>query len=216
MLTLVAVLVAWSIKGEEPKPKDDLASGKADQVKITELTTVKFLSKEFDILKKCSLIDHRNNDGDSFHVKHGNKETEFRLYFVDAPESKFKKYQDGKDNGDRIRDQGKYFGELDMQVTIETGRAAKAFVLDLLSKENFTVVTKWEDVFTPERKYCYVIVSWEGKELYMHELLVAKGLVRIKTRGSSLPDKTTFFNHREKLLKMEHQAKTARLGAWGM
>jgi endonuclease YncB( thermonuclease family) len=180
------------------------------------LTEVKFKSKEFDVLKNSSLVNHRNNDGDSFHVKHGGKETEFRLYFVDAAESKFKKYRDGNDNGDRIRDQGKYFGGLEMRVTTKMGMVAKSFVTDLLSKQHFTIVTKWENVFTPERKYCYLIVKWEDKEVYLHELLVAKGLVRIKTRGASLPDNTNFHDQKKKLQKMEQQAKTAKLGAWGI
>jgi endonuclease YncB( thermonuclease family) len=216
ILTLSALIVAWSIKGEEHKPADHLNQGVANKANATELTEIKLTSKEFDILKNCNLVKHRNNDGDSFLVRHGKKETEFRLYFVDAAESKFKNYENGEDNGDRIREQGAYFGGLEMQVTIEMGRAAKSFVLDLLSKQQFTVVTKWEDVFTPERKYCYVIVKWDGKEFYLHELLIAKGLVRIKTRGAALPDQTTFYLHKQKLLKMEQQAKTARLGAWGM
>lgn len=216
MLSLSAIIVAWSIKGEEPKPADILTKEKANQAKISDLTEAKLTSKEFDILKNCSLVNHRNNDGDSFHVRHGKKETEFRLYFVDTAESKFKNYEGGEDNGDRIREQGAYFGGLEMQVTIEMGRVAKSFVLDLLSKEHFTVVTKWEDVFTPERKYCYVIVKWEGKDVYLHELLVAKGLARIKTLGAALPDQTTLYHHKQKLLKIEQQAKTAKRGAWGI
>ncbi len=180
------------------------------------LTTVKYKSREFDVLKSCKLVTHRHNDGDSFHVKHGGKETEFRLYFVDTAESKYKTYRDGNNNGKRIREQGEYFGGLDMQVTTEIGKVAKSFVIDLLSKQNFTVVTKWENVYTPERKYCYVIVKWEGKEVYLHELLVAKGLVRIKTRGAALPDNTKYHDQKKKLVKMESRAKDAKLGAWGM
>jgi len=180
------------------------------------LTRVKYKTREFDILKSCKLVPHRHNDGDSFHVKHGGKETEFRLYFVDTAESKYKTYRDGNNNGKRIREQGAYFGGLDMQVTTEMGKVAKSFVNDLLSKRNFTVVTKWEDVFTPERKYCYVIVKWEGKEAYLHELLVAKGLVRLKTRGASLPDNTNYYDQKKKLKRMEQQAKNAKLGAWGI
>ena len=182
----------------------------------SELTEVQFISEEFEILRNCQLINHRNNDGDSFHVKHGQKETEFRLYFVDTAESQFKKYRDGNDNGKRIREQGQYFGGLDMQVTTELGKIAKSFVTDLLASQYFTVVTKWEDVYTPARKYCYVIVKWEDKDVYLHELLVAKGLVRIKTRGAGLPDKTNFYDQKKKLIKMEEQAKNAQQGAWGI
>ncbi len=216
MMMLLAIGATWfinvdTISAEETKSEDYQA-----KKQLSDLSVVIIASKEFDILKKCRLITHRNNDGDSFHVRHGEKETEFRLYFVDTAESKFKKYPDGKDNGDRIRDQGNYFDGLEMQATIEIGRVAKSFVLDLLSKQEFTVITKWENVFTPERKYGYLIVKWEGKEVYLHELLVAKGYARIKTLGARLPDKTSYFNHQERLKKMEKSAKNAKLGAWGM
>ncbi len=180
------------------------------------LTKVKFENKKFEVLEGCSLVDHRHNDGDSFHVKHGDKETEFRLYFVDTAESQYKEYRDGNNNGQRLREQGAYFGGLEMQVTTEVGKVAKSFVRDLLKKKKFTVVTKWEDVFTPERKYCYVIVEWQGEDVYLHELLLVKGLVRLKTRGATLPDNTNYFEQKKKLEQLEKKAKAAKVGAWGM
>lgn len=214
VLTLVVAAAAWHIK--DPSLINDLTSGKTSPVSVAGLSEVKFESKEFDILENCSLVNHRHNDGDSFHVKHGRKETEFRLYFVDAAESSEKEYRGGNNNHKRIREQGEYFGGLNMTATTDLGKMAKSFVINLLSKQNFTVVTKWEDVYTPERKYCYIILKWEGKEVYLHELLVAKGLVRIKTRGAALPDNTSFYDQKEKLKKMEQKAKTTRLGAWGI
>jgi hypothetical protein len=38
-------------------------------------------------LKDCRYIKNPSDDGDSFHVRMGRKETIFRLYFVDAPET---------------------------------------------------------------------------------------------------------------------------------
>jgi endonuclease YncB( thermonuclease family) len=216
ILTLVFALSAWYIKAKHPYLIEGFTDESASSESVDGLSEVKLLSEEFDILKNSSLVSHRNNDGDSFHVKHGDKETEFRLYFVDAAESEFKEYRDGDDNGKRIREQGDYFGGLDRQATTKLGKLAKSFVADLISQQDFTVVTKWENVYTPERKYCYVIVNWEGKQVYLHELLVAKGLARIKTRGATLPDDTSFYDQKEKLKKMEQTAKNARLGAWGM
>ena len=37
-------------------------------------------------LSDCHYVPNNSNDGDSFHVKAGEKEYIFRLYFVDAPE----------------------------------------------------------------------------------------------------------------------------------
>ena len=38
-------------------------------------------SSDWSYLKECRLITGRNGDGDSFHVKHEQGETEFRLYY---------------------------------------------------------------------------------------------------------------------------------------
>src|ERR1041385_5158671 len=59
-------------------------------------------AKEWTIFEECRLIDHPSNDGDSFHVSHGNKEYLFRLYLVDAPET------NGR-NPERLIEQAKYF-----------------------------------------------------------------------------------------------------------
>ena len=244
VLALIVAAVAWYIKNKdgadfanksEPKREHVSAaerdapekSGKKPQGKkyedravskelINSFTKVSLRSGEFEILKNCSLVNHRHNDGDSFHVKHGGKETEFRLYFVDTAESAYKKYGRGENNGKRLREQGDYFGGLEMQQTTALGKIAKSLVKDLLKKQKFTVVTKWENVYSPERKYCYVIVNFQGREVYLHELLCAKGLVRIKTRGASIPGGVSYHQQKKKLLQMEAVAKRLKLGGWGM
>ncbi len=185
-------------------------SGLADSL-ARQLTQVNLKDRKYDVLKNCELIPHRNNDGDSFHVRHGGKETEFRLYFVDTAESHLHKY-----NGKRIREQGAYFGGLSMEQTTALGQMAKSFVKDLLGKQKFTVVTQWEDVYSPERKYCYVVVNYKGRQVYLHELLMAKGLVRLKTRGARMPEGKSFYDQKKKLQRMEAEAKRLKLGAWGM
>ena len=79
----------------------------------------------YDRLDSCSWIDHRNNDGDSFHVRHGDEQYEFRLHFVDAPESKVKHYRNGENNLTRIGHQGRYFGGLSVDDTTAVGSEAK-------------------------------------------------------------------------------------------
>jgi hypothetical protein len=58
------------------------------------------------VYQNCPLVDHHNNDGDSFHIRlpDGGID-EVRLYFVDTPESSFKRYSDGNTNGERIAQQ---------------------------------------------------------------------------------------------------------------
>lgn len=43
--------------------------------------------KEWAKLTDCQYVDSKDNDGDSFHVRSGEKEFTVRLYFVDTPEA---------------------------------------------------------------------------------------------------------------------------------
>lgn len=183
---------------------------------VHDLAKARVTARGFDVLKDCSLEEHVHNDGDSFHVRHGRHTTEFRLYYVDTPESKYKTYPGGEDNGQRIREQGQYFGGLDRAETTTVGSEAKKFTLELLRKQKFTVVTKWENVFNPDRKHAFVLVEWKGKQIYLHELLVAQGLARIHTKPSTLPDNTPAGKQRAKLKELEEKAKAARRGAWSL
>ena len=181
-----------------------------------KFTPVKTSGAGLEYIENCKLIMGRNSDGDSFHVKHsGGKENEFRLYFVDTPESEYKTYRGGDNNGERLDEQGEYFDGLDREGMTEIGTDAKKFVLGLLKKEPFQVLTKWEDVVRPGREYCFVIVKWEGKEVYLHELLVAQGLVRVHTQGADLPDGRSWKQQKDYLRKWEKEVRKAGIGAWG-
>ena len=171
-------------------------------------------SSDWSYLKECRLITGRNGDGDSFHVKHEQGETEFRLYYVDTPESEYKTYRGGDSNGKRIAEQGDYFGGLSQQETTAIGQEGKNFVKKLLAKNDFEVSTKWENVYGPERKYCLVQVRWEGEDIYLHELLVARGLARIHTRGTDLPQGRDYRAQKAYLKTVEKTARKKKVGAW--
>lgn len=153
---------------------------------VGEFSEVKTEGAGLELLVDCRLVEGKNSDGDSFHVKHEKGETEFRLYFVDSPESAYRTYRGGDNNGKRLDEQAREFG-VSREEVIKVGKEAKDFVLGLLRKGDFKVLTKWEEVFGPDRSYCFVIVPWDGKEVYLHELLVVKGLVRVHTKGADLP-----------------------------
>ena len=175
--------------------------------KLTPVTT----GKPYVILTECRLITGRNSDGDSFHIQHEKGENEFRLYFVDAPESRSHEH-----NGERIDEQGKEMGGLDRDETIKVGKEAKAFTLQLLKRGNFKVMTKWEDVVRPGREYCFVIVEWEGRECYLHELLLAHGLAREHRWGADLPGGRGWKKQKSYLEKWEKEVAANKLGAWGL
>ena len=208
---LVACAVAW-MKYQE-------ASGKekpAQRGHSSENATVPDSSKRFETLNGCSLIDHRHNDGDSFHVQCAKGDVEFRIYYVDTPESAAKTYRNGENNFKRLAQQGRAMGGLSQKQTTAIGMQAKSFVKGLLKKKTFRVVTRWENVYGPERRYAFVVVQWGGQDRYLHEILVEKGFARIHTKPVKLPDGTSISSQMRHLRKLEKSAKQKRKGAWGI
>jgi endonuclease YncB( thermonuclease family) len=169
---------------------------------------------DYEVLNGCSLTKNRRNDGDSFFVKHPKGETEFRLYYVDAPESRYREYANGDTNGKRIHAQGTYFGGLDRETTTDLGAKGKRFVADLLGSRPFSVITRWENVFSPERRYAFVIVEHHGKQVFLHEILIEMGYARIHTKPATMPDGGNIKLQLKKLRLLEKSAKNAKLGGW--
>ena len=210
ILGLIVAVVVWFLQEKGLIAKDSSEGGSSENY------GGETSGKGWTHLKECRLITGRNNDGDSFHVEHEKGETEFRLYFVDTPESSYRTYRGGENNGQRIKEQGEYFGRLSQKQTTGIGEDGKKLVKKLLSKGGFEVQTKWENVYGPERKNCFVLVRWEGQMVYLHELLVKKGLARIHTRGTDVPGGRGFREQKSYLQKLEKQARREKVGAWGL
>ncbi|MCP5550104.1 MAG: hypothetical protein H7A53_04340 [Akkermansiaceae bacterium] len=167
----------------------------------------------YEKLEGCRLVDHRNNDGDSFFVRHGAREFELRLYFVDSAEKYLSdRYEDQRR---RVAEQARDFGGIGIDQTVELGQMAKAHTLHLLEGKPFTVFTKWERVYDGERYYGFVQLPGAGGE-FLSEDLVENGLVRIHTKGESTPEGQSYRQYRDHLEAMERAAKAAKRGAWGM
>lgn len=163
----------------------------------------------------CSLVEARNNDGDSFVLRlPGGRQAEFRLYFVDAPESAFKSYPGGHTNHERIRQQAADLGGITSQQAVETGRQAKAFTLGLLERGPVTIFTRWDSPFHDGRYHAFVRISGSGTTRWLHELLVERGLARIKTKPADLPDGTPAARQRDRLRALERAAKRKAAGVW--
>jgi endonuclease YncB( thermonuclease family) len=168
--------------------------------------------KGYDRLEGCRLVDHRDNDGDSFHVRHGNREFELRLYYVDTPEKYLSdRYEDQRR---RVAEQGRDFGGLSPEQTVEIGKAAKLYTARLLEGRDFTVYTKWESVYNSERVYAFVELP--GGDEFLSEELVEKGLGRIHTKGESTPKGQSYRQFKSHLESLERAAQEAGRGAWGL
>jgi endonuclease YncB( thermonuclease family) len=164
--------------------------------------------QKYEALKNCVLVEHKDNDGDSFLVRHDGGMHTFRLHFADAPEKRRHQY-----NGDRLRHQARYFGDLTEQQVIEIGQQARATVAALLQELSFTIHTKWREVYDSDRFYAFVLFS-DGESLT--EKLVKEGLVRIYTEGAPHPDGRSEKVFRAHLMKLEAEARRAKRGAWGL
>ncbi len=171
----------------------------------------------YETHRGCTLVEARNNDGDSFMVKLPNgKKAEFRLYFVDTPESAFKTYAGGDTNHPRIREQAADLGGITPEQAVEIGKKAKIFALDKLGSSPFDIHTCWDSPFNDNRFHAFVEVKHDGKSRWLHEILLEKGFARIHTKGAALPDGTTSTRHKTRLKELENAAKRSHVGAWGL
>lgn len=207
VLLLVVALVLWGLDQRNgPPPAKRPPAGKSATAKPA-------VRGDYEEFAGCRLEEHRQNDGDSFRVRLPDGRVEqFRLYYVDAPESAFRTYGGGEDNHQRIREQAEDFGIADEQA-VEIGKRAKQRVRDALARGPFTLHTAWDDPFG-DRRYHAFIQPTSGPML--DEMLVREGLVRIHTKPAELPDGTPVKQRLRELRELETSAKHKRQGAWGI
>lgn len=209
LITTLLVIVAAIIK--YINGYDDPTEAPPSIVKTEKEQKVN-LPNDLECKEGCHLVPNKRNDGDSFIVNHNGIEQEYRIYFVDAPESKDKPYDDHRR---RVLEQGQDLGGLSYDETIVIGSDAKTFTRKLLSRP-FEIITKGELVYQGPRKYAFVRVEYEGEKRWLHEILLERGLGRLKTRGTTTPDGTSFYDHRDYLKTIVKKAEKNGVGAWAL
>jgi DNA uptake protein ComE-like DNA-binding protein/endonuclease YncB( thermonuclease family) len=161
-------------------------------------------ASEWEVLEHCRLIPNESNDGDSFHVDHGGREYIFRLYYVDAPESKSDSQIE-----ERIAQQANYFG-VDEASVLEWGQAIGRKVERVLSKP-FTVVTRYQDALGRSRlPRFYAFVAPHGFKTDLASALVANGFAR--SHGERA--KNEFGLNKKYFDEIEQNASSSRKGIW--
>ena len=160
--------------------------------------------KEWVRLTDCQYVDSKDNDGDSFRVRCGEKEFRARLYFVDAPETTLV-------YAERTREQSLHFG-ITLDETMKAGVKAKERVKELLQRA-FVLRTLWASAAGRgrETRY-YVLIEVDGNSLA--EILVSEGLARVKGVGHVLPSGEKASSYVDRLTALEEKAKRERVGAW--
>ena len=168
------------------------------------LAAVPLRAAEWEVLSNCRLIHNLANDGDSFHVKHKNREYIFRLYFVDCPET------DDSVSG-RVDEQAAYFN-ITKEQALQIGATAKRFTAGKLTG-SFTVTTCWLDAKGRSqlpRHFAFVTIDKND----LGELLVEQGLARIYGAHAEAPGGPVVSQEEANLLELERAAKLAHRGAW--
>jgi endonuclease YncB( thermonuclease family) len=157
------------------------------------------------MLTECQYVTNPSDDGDSFRVRCGDKGFIVRLYFVDAPETNFV-------YPERTREQAVYFGAT-LDQTLRAGKEAGDVVRDTLQVP-FTVWTRWANAAgrSRERRY-YALVQVNHR--WLDEILVSKGLARVKGVSTNLPSGQNWREHADRLDALEADAKRQHIGAWG-
>ena len=161
-------------------------------------------TKKWEKLSACQYVEDKNNDGDSFRVKCGEKDFVLRLYFVDAPETNLR-------DGERTHQQSEHFS-VSLDETMKAGVKATAVARDTM-KGSFDVWTKWSSGGGRGKEVRYYgLVEADGKSLV--EILVSGGLARIVGPVTPLPNGEKSTAYKKRLAAMETEARKQRVGVW--
>lgn len=156
--------------------------------------------------EKCSLVDDKYFDGDSFNVRTQTSHTYvFRLYGVDCGETDTRYL-------DRLIEQGKDFG-IEPSEVVKWGKDAQEFSKKFLRRP-FTVHTVKLKARGQSKKprYYAIIVNEKGDRL--DEALLEAGLARSFGMPAAWPERTDEKRYRRKLDIIERKAKREDVGLW--
>jgi endonuclease YncB( thermonuclease family) len=167
-------------------------------------STGKSAASKWQTLDGCRFQGREANDGDSFGLDCGSGMFVLRLYFVDAPETNL-------NYGERVRQQAVHFGTT-LDETLKAGYRARELVQGVM-RGPFTVLTKNASAPGRSREPRYYGLIVVGGR-YLHEVLIAEGLARLKGVTTVLPDGTKSRDYLKSLRALEKQARIERKGAW--
>ncbi len=166
----------------------------------------------FQTFRNAKLLDSPTNEADTLHIQvTKGEEHVFVLYYVDALDAT-------PAHPDRIKEQAAFFGKASPTAVVEAGREAYAHVHDLLNKQQFLVMTRWEKVPNTDRYYAMIRVEYEqDKWGYLADLLMRQGYARVSGVQTPLPDNTPSVEaYLSELLAHGSYAQKKKLGIWSM
>jgi endonuclease YncB( thermonuclease family) len=214
VLLLVFAVLAWFFgQPKDAAQRERERDREPADTSSSSSSTAATRTGAYETYTGCRYEEHRQNDGDSFRVRMPDGRVEqFRLYYVDCPESDFRTYPGGADNYARIHEQALVFGISDQQA-VEIGKRGKALTHKILTAGSFTLYTRWEDPFGDQRYHAFIQPAGGP---FLDETLVREGLARIHTKPAVMPDGTPSKERQARLRALEQEAKKAKRGAWGV
>jgi endonuclease YncB( thermonuclease family) len=207
VLVLVIVLVALVLK------KSRAAVPRAIPVNPATLSVAnpnaRPVRETFELLDKVTLVETRANEADTLRFRVGAEEQIFVLYFIDALEA-------SSSHPQRIKEQSRWFGNVNDRLLVDTGTEALNYVRDLLSSRPYQVLTRWEQVPNSTRYYALIRVEIQpGKGVYLADLLMQAGYARIQGVTTPLPnDSRDEVAYMLELKKHGERARTNKAGIW--
>jgi len=162
-------------------------------------------SSAWQVLKGCTLVSAKINDGDSFKVQHKDLTFIAQLYFIDCPES-------NEAQMNRVREQARYFSITETDVIV-AGKQSATFTKNFLHGE-FTLITQWSDARDGKESRVFALVRKNGKLLSLE--LTRNGLARIygTPAKGSWPDGATPSSYLSELKQHERAAQRSMTGIW--
>lgn len=161
--------------------------------------------RKWSRLEGCRYLEHKNNDGDSFHVQCGKEKFFARFYFVDAPEAY-------ANVAAQLQEQYEYFG-VTMDEATRAGAKARDRVQSLLASRPFVVHTRRANGQGRSGNVRYLsLVEVDG--YYLHEVLLREGLARAKGTPTTLPTGHKSREYVAALRRLEDEARLGRRGLW--
>ncbi len=214
-LVLIVALVAVVFRNRQPPVMTPRSGDPPPAVPVGMPSAVasgpalRKVEERFLSFPNAQVLDSLANEADTLRLKVAGEEHVFVLYFVDALDA-------SRTHPERVAAQARYFGKASPDAVIETGAEARDYVLDLLKRRRFHLLTRWERLPNTDRYYALIMVENEpGKWVYLADLLVRQGFARVEGVTTPLPDdKRDEESYLFDLKGHAEYARKKRLGIW--
>jgi hypothetical protein len=210
-LVCVVAVLALLLKGQRPP----VAVAVPVAIPVTEQLSVPIpqpvtTRQKLDVMEVYpvpKLVDHPDNEPDSFRMRLGKEEAVFCLYFVDA-------FALSKDKPESLQVQTNRYVKVDPTMVAELKREAYRYAMDLITKKPTKLYTRWERHSDGKRYFALLEIEIEkGKKAYLGDLLLRQGYAKVGGVTCEVPGQTQV-SYLTQMKKNTAYAQGKKLGLW--